>query len=207
MGLYPSDLPVVLCAICGDPITFAQQATAVTENDGRQIHWDCWLKGERAVQPRSVTPTSKVSRVRTRSTLGAVALVLAVVGYLGFRLTWGLLTLGHVDSAIGRMRLLNAAEGQFAKEHPAQSYTCTLSELPSTIEVRRLLAKNSIDNGYAFEIDGCHAPEPQTPNSRYYITARPMHRGQPAFCSDQSGIVKADYSGSVDRCRSNGVAL
>ncbi len=136
-----------------------------------------------------------------------MAVVLAVVGYFGFKMMWGLMMLGYVDSAIGRMRVLNAAETQFAKEHPALGYTCKLSELPSTAEIRRLLAKGSIDNGYAFEITGCHAPEAQMPNSGYYITARPLHSGQPAFCSDQSGIVKADYSGSVERCRSNGVPL
>lgn len=156
--------------------------------------------------PTAKTEASKTSTAR-KIGLFAVAVVLAVVGYFGFKMMWGLMMLGYVDSAIGRMRVLNAAETQFAKEHPALGYTCKLSELPSTAEIQRLLAKGSIDNGYAFEITGCHAPEAQPPNSGYYITARPVHSGQPAFCSDLSGIVKADYSGSVERCRSNGVPL
>jgi len=114
--------------------------------------------------------------------------------------------LGYVDSAIFRMRVLDAAETQFAKEHPALGYTCKLSELPSD-EVRQLLAKSSIENGYAFEIVGCHAPGAQTPNPVYHVTARPLHSRQPAFFSDQSGIVRADYSESVEVCRSNGVPL
>ena len=156
--------------------------------------------------PTSKTAASTTSTARKIGLL-AVAAVLAVVGYFGFRMIWGLMMLGYVDSAILRMRVLNTAEAQFAKEHAALGYTCKLSELPSNGEIRRLLAKSSIDNGYAFEITGCHAPEAQKPNFGYCTTARPVHSGQPAFCSDQSGIVKADYSGSVERCRSNGVPL
>jgi hypothetical protein len=155
-------------------------------------------------------PTSKTAASKTparKFALLAVAVILAVVGYFGFRTMWGLMMLGYVDSAIVRMRVLNAAETQFAKEHSALGYTCKLSELPSSAEILRLLAKSSIDNGYAFEVVGCRAPDAQTPNPVYYITARPLHSRQPAFCSDQSGIVKADYSGSVEGCRSNGVPL
>lgn len=137
----------------------------------------------------------------------AVTAVLAVVGYFGVRTMWGLVMLGYVDSAIFRMRVLNTAETHFAKDHPALGYTCKLSELPSSGEIRRLLTKSSIDNGYAFEITGCHSPEAQKPSFVYYTTAQPLHSGQPAFCSDQSGIVKADYSGSLKRCLSNGIPL
>jgi hypothetical protein len=155
-------------------------------------------------------PTSKIAASKTAArkfALLAVAAILAVVGYFGFRMMWGLMMLGYVDSAIARMRLLNTAETQFAKEHSALGYTCQLSELASSAEIRRLLAKRSIENDYAFEIFGCNTPDAQMPNPVYYITARPLHSRQPAFCSDQSGVVKADYSGSVEGCRSNGVPL
>jgi hypothetical protein len=153
-------------------------------------------------------PISKAaaSKTWTARKIGLLA-VLAVVGYFGFRMMWGLMMLGYVDSAIVRMRVVNTAETQFAKENPELGYTCKLSELPSSGAIRRLLAKSGIDNGYAFEITGCHAPESQKPNLGYYTTARPAHSGQPAFCSDQSGIVKADYGGSVERCLSNGAPL
>ena len=156
------------------------------------------------------SPHIENSRCRTparKFALLAVAVILAVVAYFGFRMMWGLMMLGYVDSAIVRMRLLNTAETQFAKEHSALGYTCQLSELASSAEIRRLLAKRSIENGYAFEIVGCNTPDAQMPNPVYYITARPLHPRQPAFCSDQSGVVKADYSGLVEGCRSNGVPL
>jgi len=139
--------------------------------------------------------------------LVAAAVILAVVVYFGFRMMWGLMMLGYVDSAIGRMRVLYVAENQFAKEHPAHGFTCNLSELPQSEEVQRLLTGNRIDNGYAFEIAGCQAPDAKRPNSAYYTSARPLHSGQPAFCSDQAGILRADYSGSVEKCRVTGLPL
>jgi hypothetical protein len=108
--------------------------------------------------------------------------------------------LGDVDSAIGRVRVISAAEIQFAKAHPELGYTCTLSQLPRGEEIARLLANNRIDNGYAFEIIGCQAAVPEKPNATYYVTARPLHTGQPAFCSDQSGILSSDEEGSVEKC-------
>jgi hypothetical protein len=108
--------------------------------------------------------------------------------------------LGFVDSAIGRVRAIYAAETQFAKAHPDLGYTCTLSQLPRSEEITRLLAKNRIDNGYAFEIIGCQALLPEKPNAMYSVTARPLHMGQPAFCSNQSGILWSDEAGSVEKC-------
>ena len=110
------------------------------------------------------------------------------------------MTLGYVDSAIGRVRVVSAAESQFAKTHLELGYTCDLSQLPRSEEMTRLLAKGRIDNGYAFEIASCQVATPQKPTSTYSVTARPLHTGQPAFCSDQSGILWFDESGSVENC-------
>jgi hypothetical protein len=120
-------------------------------------------------------------KIDTQILLIAVTVILGTVGYLGFRMLWGLMMLGYVDSTIGRMRVLYGAETQFAKEHPERGYTCNLSELPRSGEVQRLLTGNGIDNGYAFEIAGCQAPDAGKPNSAYYTSARPLHSGQPAF--------------------------
>lgn len=139
--------------------------------------------------------------------LVVAAIVLAAVVYFGFRMMRGLMMLGYVDSAIGRMKVLHGAETQFANEHPKRGYTCNLSELPQSSEVQRLLTGNGIDNGYAFEIAGCQAPSTGRRNSTYYTSAHPLHSGQPAFCSDQSEILKADYSGSVEECRWRGISI
>jgi hypothetical protein len=157
------------------------------------------------------TPTSKfevTTQSRSRKLI-VLAIVLAVIifGYFAFRTMRGLIMLGFVDSAIVRVRVISAAETQFAKEHPETGYTCSLSRLPASGEIKRLLAKDQIDNGYSFEVAGCEAAAPQKPNSMYYVTARPMHTRQPAFCSDQSGIVKSDAGGDVEKCLANGTPL
>jgi hypothetical protein len=118
--------------------------------------------------------------------------VIGVLGYAAFRKMRGLMLLGYLDSAIGRVRVVSAAEDQFAKEHPEVGYTCTLSQLPRREEITRLLAQGRIDNGYAFEIIGCRAASPQEPNAAYYVTARPLDNGLPSFCSDQSGVLISD---------------
>ena len=107
--------------------------------------------------------------------------------------------LGFVDSAIGQVRAISEAETQFAKAHPELGYTCALFQLPRTEEITRLLAKNRIDNGYEFEIVGCREAS-KKPNSTYYVTARPLHSGLPAFCSDPSGILMFDEGGSIEKC-------
>lgn len=55
MGMTFNDLPVVLCAICTNPITFVEQSTAVTNKDGKPVHWDCWLKAEKPKQKPETT--------------------------------------------------------------------------------------------------------------------------------------------------------
>jgi hypothetical protein len=154
------------------------------------------------------TPTpERVKKTRARTITVAVVAVVIGVGYFAFRMIWGLMMLGYVDSAIVRMRALSAAEAQFAKTHPELGYTCSFLQLPSTDETVMRIAKNQIVNGYAFDIVGCQAHLAAKPNATYYLTARPLHSGQPAYCSDQSGILKADYDGSAERCRTSGVPL
>ena len=133
-----------------------------------------------------------------------VAVGVIVLGYHYLR---GLMMLGYVDSAIVRVRAISEAETQFARAHPQSGYTCTLSELPRNEGIARVEAQAHIDNGYAFEIVGCEKTEVGKPNSTYYITARPLQSGQPAFCSDSSGVLKSDESGSVERCIAKGVPL
>lgn len=156
----------------------------------------------------STPKMASMKRSRANKTsLVVVAAALIVVGYFGFRWMRGFMMLGYVDSAIYRMRILSAAEAQFAQAHPTLGYTCELSQLPPTEELQRLLRGNGIDNGYAFEIAGCQDSDTGKPNSAYYTSARPLHSGQPAFCSDQSGILRVDYGSSVEKCRANGLPL
>ena len=78
---------------------------------------------------------------KTRAPRIASAVVLVIViGYFLFRMMWGLMMLGYVDSAIARMRSVSTAEAQFARTYPDRGYTCSFSQLPSNDEtVRRLV--------------------------------------------------------------------
>jgi len=154
------------------------------------------------------TPTERTERTKAKAlSFAVVVVVVSVLGYFAFRTLRGLMMLGYVDSAIVRLRVISAAEAEFSKAHPALGYTCTLSQLPRSDVITRLLAKDRIDNGYVFEIAGCQALGSEKPNSTYYLSARPLHSEQPAFCSDQSGVVKADATGSVEKCLSKGIPL
>lgn len=143
---------------------------------------------------------------RRRLALIFAAPVLSVLAWFAFRTLRGLLALGYVDSAIVRVRAVGAAEAQFAKAHPETGYTCAISQLPQDELVKRL-ANGGIDNGYAFGIVGCQTSDPQKPNSVYRVIARPLHSWLPAFCSDPTGVVRSDDSGSVEKCLANGVPL
>jgi hypothetical protein len=151
--------------------------------------------------------SNPTERTKTKAlSLAVVIVVVSVLGYFAFRTLRGLMMLGYVDSAIGRLRVISAAEADFSKAHPALGYTCKLSQLPRSDVITRLLTKDRIDNGYVFEIAGCQALGSE-PNSTYHLTARPLHSEQPAFCSDQSGIVKSDATGSVGECLAEGIPL
>lgn len=134
----------------------------------------------------------------------AVVAAAVVLVYLALRQVRGSMALGNVDSAIVRVRTICAVEAQFSKTHPQQGYTCAFSQLPPSEEITRLLERDRIDNGYVFEILGCEAAGP---DKRYHVTARPLHSGEPAFCSDQSGIVRSDAAGSVENCLARGTPL
>jgi hypothetical protein len=113
--------------------------------------------------------------------------------------------LGYVDSAIGSLRVLMSSETKFAQTHPNIGYACTLSALP-TDDLTAELFKNGRRNGYAFEIN-CLVEEAKRPTTRYQLTARPLVPGMPAFCSDQTGVVKYDESGSIEKCLESSVPL
>ena len=135
---------------------------------------------------------------------------LAVVGSLVLiGAAWVLLSrlkrVGYVDSAIGSLRVLVNSEMKFAKTHPEVGYACTLSALPSD-DLAAELVKNGRRNEYAFAI-GCPAEDAARPRTKYQVTARPLVTGMPAFCSDQSGVVKYDETGSIEKCLERGVPL
>jgi hypothetical protein len=129
--------------------------------------------------------------------LGAIAIGWFVVRYLV-----GLHTLGYVDSAIVTMRALVVDENKFAETHPSLGYTRTLRDISTDPTVA-----SGAKNEYTFEIRDCRAKAVGGPNTSYRVIARPWRSEMPAFCSDETGILKADYDGSAVNCMKSGQPL
>lgn len=113
--------------------------------------------------------------------------------------------LAYVDLAIGSLRVLVNSEAKFAATQPDIGYVCTLAALPND-DLTAELVKSSRRNEYAFEIS-CPAQDVKQPSTKYQLTARPLLRGMLAFCSYQTGVVKYDETGSIDKCLESGVPL
>ena len=143
----------------------------------------------------------KFARLRLLILLGCLAPILAGWVFLN-----RLKRLGYLDSVIGTMRELVVAETKFAQVHSEIGYTCALSALPSD-GVTAEVIETGRRNEYAFQISGCSAGLQAQANIKfkYQITARPLLDGMPAFCSDQSGVLRYDVGGSIRKCVENGV--
>src|SRR4029077_1357182 len=119
--------------------------------------------------------------------LGAIA-----IGWVVVRDLVGLHTLGDVGSAIVTMRALVVGENKFAETHPSLGYTCTLRDISTDPTVA-----SGAKNEYTFEIRDCRAKAVGGPNTSYRLIARPWRSEMPAFCSEETGILKAHCIGSA----------
>jgi type IV pilus assembly protein PilA len=113
------------------------------------------------------------------------------------------------SSAAAMVRTLVVAEVGYSSMHPEAGYTCTLSDLTGAGLIDAKLASGQ-KSGYAFELSGCTATADSVANVKFQVVAYPMARnqtGRRAFCSDESGVVKADANGSPQDCLENGSTL
>lgn len=111
--------------------------------------------------------------------------------------------------AVSSVRTVISAEGAYARDHPGQGYTCSLSELAETkfIDVSLVRGQKS---GYAFELTDCTAGADGGPNVKYQVVAYPVtvnQTGVRAFCTDQSAVIKMDPNGSPSECVEQGRPL
>jgi hypothetical protein len=112
-------------------------------------------------------------------------------------------------AAVAGVRTLIVAETSYASAHPDTGYTCSLSDLAGDHLINRELARGR-KTGYDFELSGCSAAAAGGTVTKYQIVAYPVVRNQTgvrAFCSDESGVVKVDASGSAQDCVANGSNL
>jgi len=99
-------------------------------------------------------------------------------------------------TSISMLQFVNAAEKNYSSANGR--YACSLSALGSRYLNDPELAKGS-KRGYNFVISSCDA-------ERYKVVAEPAvaDSGQRAFCSDETGEVRAASDGKAATCLSSG---
>jgi hypothetical protein len=125
------------------------------------------------------------------------------------------------NMAQGRVGMIAASEASYSRQHPNRGYTCSLSDLfgkPANSPGQPGIAvapgfgigeaassANSESLGYHFEITGCDG----SPATKFQISATPLDAdaAMKAFCSDESGTIRFDPSGSGAACLSQGQPL
>jgi len=118
---------------------------------------------------------------------------------------------GYERMAPTQVQMLVTAEVNYSQKHPAQGYTCKLSDLFGTkynadaVEGAALfdpaMAEGAKD-GYVFSVAGCTG----SPATKFQISAVPEEEdsGMKAFCADESGTLRFATDGQADTCLSAG---
>lgn len=160
-----------------------------------------------------------------------VAISGIVLGYLGVVLTIGFIGLAIYgirteekrmreprasmssvsgeNSAVAALRTLNTAEIAYSQAHRDHGYTCSLPELSGAWGISAELARGR-KNGYVFQLRHCTAAKSDGPVVKYQVVAYPEgpgNNGGPAYCSDESDVIRTAKNGSGNDCVSSGVNL
>jgi hypothetical protein len=154
-----------------------------------------------------------------------------ILGYLGVAVTVGMIGAGiysvnvaqkrmkerrasmaslvSESSPVAALRTLNTAEIAYSQAHRAQGYTCSLSDLSGAWGISKQLATGR-KNGYVFQLQRCSAAKPDGPIVKYQVVAYPegaRNQGGPAYCSDQSDVIRVARNGSGNDCLTAGADL
>ena len=152
-----------------------------------------------------------------------MALAGVILGYVGVALTVMWIVLigisvpkamramregNTVASPVAAIRTLNTAEIAYSQSHRAEGYTCSLSDLSESWGIHGDLAQGRT-NGYRFELQGCAPSNPGAPVTKYQVLAYPdaSNRRAPAYCSNESAVIKISRNGSAKDCIISGVDL
>lgn len=146
--------------------------------------------------------------------LGVAAMVALIVFVVSNRKSWDrsvaeTAIASNENSTVSAVRTLNTAEIAYAQAHRESGYTCSLSELSGAWGISRDLARGR-KNGYVFELQGCTAAKANGPIVKYQVVAYPENSkkaGTPAFCSNESDMIRVARSGSPEECLRSGVDL
>ena len=156
---------------------------------------------------------SEIRRSAGRLKGESIAITGLVLGYVGLAIIPVVLIIAAIaipnllrarvaaneSSAMASVRQLAAAEIAYFSSHSESGYSCSLSDLAAAGLIDAKLASGQ-KNGYVFELSGCRA---DGATARYLLVAYPIARNQTggkSFCSDETGVVKTDISGSRQHC-------
>jgi len=112
-------------------------------------------------------------------------------------------------SMVASMRSVNMAEIAYEQAHHDKGYTCSIPELAQHWGVRADLAALG-RNGYTFELKNCQPSKPGGPIAKYQLIAHPAERASsqaPAYCSDESDVIRVLRNGSPEDCFEVGAEL
>jgi|SRR5580658_796797 hypothetical protein len=111
------------------------------------------------------------------------------------------------NSVVSAVRTLNTAEIAYAQAHRESGYTCSFSDLSDAWGLSSDLAHGR-KNGYIFELRGCTATKANGPIAKYQLVAYPAvanKSGAPAYCSNESDVIRVARNGSPQDCLRIGV--
>lgn len=170
---------------------------------------------------------SEIRRSAGRLTGKGLATTGLVLGYIGVVLLVGFIGLGiygsrmarrmsanglvanNENSVVSSVRALNTAEIAYAQAHHDTGYTCSLSDLSRAWGIGDDLARGR-KNGYVFELQNCTAAKAGGPIVKYRVVAYPTVPAKtksPAYCSDESDIIRIASGGSASECLRAGITL
>jgi type IV pilus assembly protein PilA len=112
-------------------------------------------------------------------------------------------------SAVSALRVITTAEVNYQQEHRDKGFTCDLKELRSAGAIDANVA-SGFKNGYVIKLENCSAGDEGAAVRKYQVIARPLRRnqtGRRTFCSDESAVIRADLSDSVEACLESGKTL
>jgi hypothetical protein len=110
------------------------------------------------------------------------------------------------ESPAWDIRTLLTAEISYASLNPKAGFTCNLSDLRELVG-SKLGSGRSV--GYVFTLQNCRSQKTGEPISRFQVIATPERRDSASYvvCSDQTGVVRQDPSGSSLHCLEHGAEL
>lgn len=123
-------------------------------------------------------------------------------------------------SAVRAVREIVTGEVTYQASNPDVGYTCRLQSLGGASDSctsspdRACVINDELasgrGHGYAFELLNCTSEQGGGPMVKYQVVAYPENKnatGSRAFCSDETGVIRFDKSGSAEQCLANGQPL